>query len=38
LKRGFITLKQYLERIPEGYIPDKDKLLEEAASGEKETP
>ncbi len=36
LKGGYITLKQYLERIPDGYIPDKEKLLEEISSGETE--
>lgn len=34
LANGQITLKQYLERIPEGHIPAKDKLIEELMAAE----
>ncbi|MBO5870594.1 MAG: hypothetical protein J6Q89_07590, partial [Clostridia bacterium] len=34
LKLGKITTVQYLERIPDGLIPDKEKLIEEIRSAE----
>lgn len=34
LMQGKITMSQYLERMPEGYIPDKEKLLEEIKQAE----
>ena len=34
LKGGKLTLKQYLERLPDGHIPMKQELLEEAAKAE----
>ena len=34
LKGGKITLKQYLERLPDGHIPMKQELLEEVARAE----
>ena len=34
LKGGKITLKQYLERLPDGHIPMKQELLDEAATAE----
>ncbi|MBR0231071.1 MAG: hypothetical protein IJQ53_02455 [Clostridia bacterium] len=34
LKLGKISTVQYLERIPEGLIPDKDKLIEEIRAAE----
>lgn len=36
LTNGKISLSQYLMRLPEGIIPDKDLLLEEAIAKEKE--
>lgn len=36
LTSGQISLSQYLMRLPEGIIPDKDLLLEEAIAKEKE--
>lgn len=34
MMQGKITMSQYLERMPEGYIPDKEKLLEEIKQAE----
>lgn len=37
LKGGMLTLKQYLERIPDGHIPRKAELLAEVAQAESGT-
>ena len=34
LKNGLITAAQYLERLPQGYVPDRDGLLREMKGGE----
>ena len=34
LSMGRISTVQYLERIPDGLIPDKDRLIKELAAGE----
>lgn len=36
LKNGLITLEQYLERLPEGYISAKDALIEDCRRRERE--
>lgn len=36
LARGQITFKQYLERIPDGHIPDKEGLLAEVKAAEEQ--
>ena len=38
LKAGHINFRQYLERIPDGVLQDKDRLLEEVRRRERATP
>lgn len=33
LDNGHITLKQYLERIPDGVIPSREQLIQELSGG-----